>query len=332
MFPVRRSWLLFLAPAAMFLNLLFTSPAQGTNSKEGALAPLVEYLGRDRDLALVSWKPVNFEKAVRAGFTSVWIGNRSFLQLSERKQQKLLDEANGAGLRVLGLIGGEPSWANPRLPNRKEHVRKEYRALTARLSQKRLGRLKIGFATDIEPYTQNWWDGDLGFYSDLIQDSIAPIVRKFSRRHPGRVLKEIRRFEAFWYENGHVSRSRMLRNLRDFPSVVASMTYRNNPVQLESVSERVRRRARQASGLRYLLGAETKPAGRGIPPHITFHGQLDQISFVFIQTMDGFSDEDWKNLAGIFIHAGKAEVDRVLDALLKISPASAHPYQDSHQP
>ncbi len=291
---------------------------------EGALlAPLAERLGAEGEMAFISWKPVDFQKAARAGFTTVWIGAGSFLELTPGEQEALLKRAEGAGLRRLGFIGGDPEWVNPRFPGKAEKAVREYRELAgildAFLRQDSSGALRFVLATDIEPHVKSWWDGDLSGYSALLERVVLPPLREISARFPSRVEPLLTRFEPFWWENGHVTESgRTIRGLKDFPSTVASMTYRNSAEELVSVSRAVRQRARQTAGLRVLLGVETKPPGPGIPAFITFHGRLQEIAGELAFALQALPAEDRRNIQGVFIHSGKIEADQILDDFLRL--------------
>lgn len=288
----------------------FSLVQASTVRSQGALAPLADSLGPDRELGYVSWKPVDFEKAVRAGFSTVWLGNGSFLGLSAQEQVAVLNRASQAGVRTLGFIGGDPEWVNPSRPEQPDFVADEYRRLTQALAASPsalLGDLKFAFAVDIEPYVRDWWTGDMAPYSDLTEQTLLPILRDYAQRNPGRVSGDLlTRFEPFWWENGHVTESgKTIQNLRDSGSdVVASMTYRNTAQEIANVSSAIRRRVEQKPGMRFLLGAETKPPGPGIPAHITFYDQWDKISSELMAAISAIPAAHRQGLKGVFIHSG----------------------------
>ena len=253
----------------------------------GALAPLAQYLESDQEMAFISWKPVDFQKAVQAKFTTVWLGIGGFLQMTDSERQAVLVRAQQAGLRTLGFIGGDPEWVNPSRPEQPAFAVDEYRRLTGVLDafiQRNPGNLKFAFATDIEPYTAAWWDGDLALYSTLIGKISVP-VQEFNLKHRDRMKAGetfLTRFEPFWWRNGHVTENgKVIRGLQDTSgSNVASMTYRDQASSILDVSESIRARAQEMGkhGMRFLLGAETKPAGSGIPATITFDGELSALA------------------------------------------------------
>lgn len=288
---------------------------------ERALDPLIRVLGPDAEVGYVSWKPVDFRKAAAAGFTTVWLGVGPFLGLPAEEQLSILSRAEESGLPRLGFIGGDPEWVNPKFPGKAEKAVREYRHLADVLEdfirRTPSGRMRFVWATDIEPYVKKWWDGDLAPYSALLGKAVLPPLKELSARYPGRVEPLLTRFEPFWWENGHVAESgKTLRGLRDFPSVVASMTYRNTAAELLNASRSVRQRARQADGLSILLGVETKSPAPGVPEFITFSGHLDEIPEQLIGAIQALPSEDRENLQGIFIHSGKKETDQILDDLL----------------
>ncbi len=314
-----RIWVSYASGKAEFYDVRTGEVSSGI---EGMLAPLAQHLGPAREMALISWKPVDFKKAVRAGFSTVWLGAGGFLQLSAPEQQEVLASAQQAGLPALGFIGGDPEWVNPARPDQAEFVRTEYLRLMevlAEFTRQNPGNLRFSFGSDVEPYTKSWWDGDLTLYSDLVENVIEPVVREFARAHPDRIAPDaLTRFEPFWWENGHVTEDgKTIRGLRDFASSnVASMTYRNTADPILSVSESVQARVREVSGMEFFLGAETKPAGPGIPAHITFDGQLPAMAGELIKAIQGIPSQQAKSLRGVFIHSGKAQADQLLDALL----------------
>lgn len=307
------------------------SDAVAIRRAKGAMAPLRQYLGPEKELSFISWKPVDFKKAVRAGFSTVWLGLGGFLQLSAAEQEQVLVSAQQAGLPALGFIGGDPQWVNPGRSDQVEFVRVEYRRLAevlAGFARKHPGGLRFSFGSDIEPYTQPWWDGDLTLYSDLVEKVIEPAAREFGGAHPDRVAPNAMiRFEPFWWRNGHVTDDgKVIRGLRDFAySNVASMTYRDTADQILSVSESVRTRSGEVSGMEFFLGAETNPAGPGIPAKITFDGQLPAMAGELINAIRAISPQQARFLRGVFIHSGKAQADQVLDTLLGTKPAGTAP-------
>lgn len=307
-------------PAGLFfLALLFG--IQSPLFAEPALASLAEYLGPERSLELVSWEPVDFQKAVRAGFTTVWIGAGSLSRLPREQQEALLRQAASAGLRTLGFIAGDPEWANPNRPDRFEKVAQEYyvlmKVLEAFLAEDS-GHLQFAFATDVEPYASNWWDGDLTGYSDMLEQVVIPMIERFSQGHPGRVrVPLLTRFEPFWWDNGRRTESgAFIHGLRDFPSDVASMTYRDNAEELEKSSRLIRRRCQRSEGVMFLLGVETKPPGGAVPAYTTFYGRLEGLPGEVIRAIDRMPPQERRFLRGVFIHSGKRQAGEVLEKLL----------------
>ena len=308
--------------AGFILLAILCSAGAGVASEPGeGLVPLKRIFRSDRQIGYLSWKPVDFRKAVRAGFNTVWIGIGPFVALSSEEQEGMVRRAMEADLKILGFIGGDPSWARQDRRSGSKHAVQEYRQLLhalGRLAQEMdLGYLRFAFAVDVEPHTQGWWEGDLAGYSELLKMRILPMVEEFAQEHPWRVARPmLTRFEPFWWENGHVTESgRVIRGLQDFPSGIASMTYRNNALELEEVSRQVRQRAKRAPGVVYLLGVETKPAGPGIPSYITFHGRVRQIGRELQRAIEAMPPEDRTRLRGVFVHAGRDYADEVLDQL-----------------
>ena len=290
------------------------------------LIPLRNYLGASQDLVYISWKPVDFAKASRAGFSSVWIAIGPFLALSAAAQTALLNSADQAGLRSIGFIGGDPEWANPQRPDLRAAAAAEYRRLAQVLTvyaQPRYSRVRFTFVVDVEPHTRSWWDGDLTAYSDLLERSILPEVQQFAAQFPEYTTQPLlTRLEPFWWENGRVTESgKTIRGLRDFPSVVASMTYRDVAWQITDVSQAVRRRARQSGALKLFLGVETKPEGPGVPAYITFHGELERLPEEVVTSFGQMPVADRALFGGVFIHSGRDEADGVLNALALPSAA-----------
>ncbi|GEM_PF-4890459 len=288
---------------------------------ERVLDLLGRALGPDAEFSYISWKPVDFRKAAVAGFTTVWIGIGSFMELLPAEREALLQQAQSSGLRRLGFIGGDSEWINPKFPGKAAKAVREYRELSEVLAEflqkDSAGTFRFVLATDIEPHVKKWWDGDLSGYSALLEKAVLPALKELSSRYPGRVDPLLTRFEPFWWENGHVTESgKTIRGLRDFPSVIASMTYRTTAHEWMEVSRHVRERARQAADVKILLGVETKAPGPGVPEFITFHGRLKEIPGQLALALGTLPPEDRKNLQGIFVHSSKKETDQLLDDLL----------------
>ncbi len=316
---LRRPIRFILVLAGMSIAAGLASPPAFSETKNKPLAPLAKYLGPHAEIGFVSWKPVDFKKAAEAGFTTVWMGTRNLLELPEQEQQEVLQQADQSGLRRIGFISGDPAWLNPNFPSGFQKARAEHEQLSATLERyfkTHHGVMKVVLAVDIEPYVKRWWDGDLARYSDLLDTGVVPIVSQLANRYPDRVEKTVTRFEPFWWENGHITDSdKTVRGLRDFPSVVAVMSYRNSAEGLFDVSSHVRKRARQADGMTILLGAETKPPGTGIPEFITFHGRENILAAELVRALSAMPLEDRKRFQGVFIHSGKKEADSVLSIL-----------------
>ncbi|MBI3616318.1 MAG: hypothetical protein HY211_07375 [Candidatus Omnitrophica bacterium] len=305
------------ALAVLFLFSLFPQVLFA----DGALTSLASCLGPERELSFVSWEPIDFQKAVQAGFTTVWIGTGSLLRRPPEEQRAILQQASRAGLRTLGFIGGDPEWVNPDRPHIREKVAGEYDRLTKVLETflaQDAGNLRFAFATDIEPHVRNWWDGNLTAYSDLLEQVVIPTIEPFARKHPDRVRDPfLTRFEPFWWDNGRRTDSgKFIYGLRDFPSDVASMTYRNTAEQLDEVSRSIRRRVQRTQEMGFLLGVETKPPGPGIPPHITFYGRLRELPGELVHIIQRMSQQDRDHLRGVFIHSGRTEAEQLLNNLL----------------
>ncbi len=307
-----------------------TSPllAQATPKPTGALAPLSQRLGIEREISIVIWDPRDlsklpsfFTKAVRAGVTTVWISGYRFVRnLNGQQQQAILNMASAAGLRTLGFIDGDAGWSQQRA-----FVSNFYDQLIGVLLQRNLGGLRMAFATDIEPYTQAGWDGDLSSYIDLLEQVVMPRIEKFAQQTSQRLGRKVvvgsrlTRFEPFWYRNGRVTdNGKTIRGLREIPdTVIAGMTYRNTAGELMAVSADIRTRAQQSGTEKFQLGVETLPPGEVGGAHVTFSGKEREIPRELVGVVSALPTEGAKRLDGVFIHfRGPVQADRVLDEWL----------------
>ncbi len=301
--------------------------AQAPQKAEGALAPLAARLGKDAELGFITWEPIDFTKAVRAGITTVWISGHDFLQRAPAERQKILDRASDAGLGTLGFIDGDPSF---RRRDKHRDAQALYTRLTQTLLQRNPGKLRIAFAANVEPHGDPRWNGDLTDYSDLMEKVILPTIQEFADQASRRFGREVvvgprlTRIEAFWYRNGQTTddgrRIRGLRETKD--SRLAIMSYRGTGAETFAISTHGRARV-QNTEMKLLLMAETLPPGPGIPKHITFHGRWNQMGTELVEAIDGVikAAGDEKYLGGVIIHSSWQQAERVLDTWLAAAPA-----------
>lgn len=288
----------------------------------GALVPLREKLGVQRQLGMVIWDPRDllrlqdfFPLAVRAGVNTVWISGYRFRSMSSRQQQTLLTRASQAGLPVLGFIDGNDDW-----PEQRVLVANHYRALIERLASLNLGNLRVEFAVDVEPYTRQGWSGDLTGYMDLIEQVILPQIVAFARQSR-QVVPGLVRFEPWWYENGRKTDSgATLRGLRAIPRTdIAAMTYRDAAEDIAASSEIARRRARE-EGATFQIGVETIPSEAVGTP--SFYQKEVEIGPALLGAIQAMPQTDQARLRGAFIHAqSPLTAHRILTALVQAKPA-----------
>ncbi|MBI3615241.1 MAG: hypothetical protein HY211_01865, partial [Candidatus Omnitrophica bacterium] len=189
------------------------APPEGQVQKEvrGSLTSLRQRLGPDRQIGIIIGDSGDllkeqvkdfFPRSVRVGLDTVWISGYRFRSLSKDQQQRIITQASSAGLKTLGFIDGNDDW-----PQQKEFVANHYRDLIDKLSQLDLGKIRIAFATDIEPYVRRGWNGDLTADMDLTEQTILPPILDFSNRtknvgsSPFRV-GDFHGFSGVWDERG----------------------------------------------------------------------------------------------------------------------------------
>ncbi|MBI3614980.1 MAG: aldo/keto reductase [Candidatus Omnitrophica bacterium] len=298
--------------------------AQISTGPVGALADLRKELGTDKQLGIIIWDPRDlfrlkdfFSLAVKTGVDVVWISGFRFRQLTAQQQQALLTQASQAGLKTLGFIDGNHDWAENRL-----FVASHYQDLTVRLARLNLGKLQIAFATDIEPYTQKGWKGDLKGYMDLLEGVILPRVQAFARqkRHPdGKSVVRgplLTRFEPFWYENDHKTDSGVtVKGLRTLEKTeIAAMTYRDTAKGIADVSETVRARTKEEK-VTFQIGVETIPEKEVGTP--SFFGKETEIGPALLEAYKAMKD-DRDRVGGVYIHtASPVTAHRILTVIVR---------------
>jgi len=346
--PDRRG---FLTSAGAGLALLLLSPvlyreqqfihAQIKEPKlEGSLVPLREALGPKKQIGIIPWGPDNaedlaqlselFSLTAKTGGDTVWISGFRFSKLTRAQQQAIVTQAVKAGIKTLGFIDGNFDW-----PENAAFVRNFYQTLTSSLTKLNLGKLKVAFATDIEPYNipadeikaGKKWDGNMKPSMDLIEKITIPILEGFSRANRGVVAGPLlTRFEPFWYENGRkpddspaIVKGSVIKGLRRIPRTeIAGMTYRDNADGIAEVSKVVRKRAAEDRGT-FQVGVETIPKEEAGTP--SFNGKEAAIGPELLTFYKGLDREDQQRLGGVYIHtANVTEAIRVLQAIAKAEP------------
>ncbi len=338
---IRRRQRIFFFAAAIFLSAVPLVRAASFEEPDGQLAVLRQKLGPNRGISLVVWNPkpiVNnqyfFPLAVRAGIDTVWICGYPFRQMNRQEKQAVLLQASEAGLRTIGFIDGNYDW-----PKNWEFVDYHYKDLISQLGQLDLGSLGVAFAVNVEPYALppeerkagKTWDGNLSSYVEMMEKVVLPPLETFAKnrlRPDGKPVVNgpvLVRFEPWWFENGQVTASGVrvfgLRPIRN--TEIASMTYRNVPDDIASVSQIVRNRAKQ-EGTSFYIGVETIPFAVSKTP--SFSGKEEMIGEILRDTLKMFSAAEMERLRGVFIHTKDPdEAYRVLSVLVHTQKNAPRP-------
>ncbi len=302
---------------------------------KGALSLLAKELGGRSDLSIIVWDPSSigglpgfFDRAVQAGVTRVWVSGFRFNQMDNARQKAFFNQARVSGLRSIGFIDGNYDWANnPAFV--KSHYEKLIVTLTQFHNDKLLGRLKIVFAADIEPWTgpngKNW-NGDFKPSTDLVCNCVIPEISGFAQR-TGRVDRTnlITLVMPFWSQNGtKLDNDLVVKGVEDLPNTtLALMSYRNSALEIESVLNDTRSRLRTtpARDLRWAFGGETLPPGEVGGQHVTFHGRLKRVPLELLRVIRRLSESERKQLDEVFIHfASPVAADKAIKEWLE-SPA-----------
>lgn len=297
----------------------------------GALVPLRQRLGPTRQLGVVVGSDPGdlllladfFALAVKAGVDTAWISGYRFRQMTGAQRQQIATAASTAGLKTLGFIDGNYDWAESQ-----RFVENHYDDLTAKIASLNLGNVRVAFATDIEPYTQTGWNGDLTGYSALLENVILPRIRAFYQAQPSRAEQGrplLVRFEPWWYENGRrTDLGATIRGLRQIAGTeIAAQTYRDTAAAISDISRVVQGRA-AADGVTYQLGVETIPAAVAGAP--SYSGKPLEIGPDLLAVINAMSSENRERLGGVYINAqSPITAHRVLTELVRAQSAQPKP-------
>ena len=308
--------------------------ARPLTAAQKTFAQLDAHLGPKGLLITVAWDKRGevfpkdfFERAVALSKKKGIFLSGGFGKLPRAQRQAIVDQADAAGVLLLGLMYGEPDWVLREKTGAARAKLEEFSAALSDLDLKNK-RIKFVFVTDVEPHGDkqaSGWNGDLAGHVALHQEVFLPEMARSAaalKKRFGRDViwdPQVVAFVPHWWENGHKTDDGLtIRNGKSLPMGYLIMTYQPTAGRILDVSRQMYP-ALDVEGATIGMGVETKA---GIPH--TFGGREKQIPDTLLAVHQGLPFKAKSNLFGLFIHTGSlGEAYRLWGALLdEQSPAA----------